>query len=218
MRNSAWRAPSGEKQRKAFVRGVDTAVGWTVKVYRKIKSSSLISKSFFISICSILSSYNSELESEFIVFTSPEEILSSFPFVPNDSSKAAFYCSSIYINSNGTIVLVHSNVTNTINMWSSLNLRSNKKHRAISSRRDISCILAWSIVWTYCEFSGQETSSLFQTEQQNGTRLYLREVIPLIYKTPKQSFLPLHFPGAIPFKRTRSFILGSHAHTGPVEK
>lgn len=54
--------------------------------------------------------------------------------------------------------------------------------------------------------------------RQNGTGLYSREVIPLIYKTPKQSFLPLDFPGAIPFKRARSFILGSHAHTGPGEK
>lgn len=43
---------------------------------------------------------------------------------------------------------------------------------------------------------------MFQPRRQNGGRLYLREVIPLIYKTPKRGFLPPHFPGAIPFKRT----------------
>lgn len=71
-----------------------------------------------------------------------EEKLSSLAFVQNDSSNTAIYCSCIYINLNGTVVLVHSNVTNTINMWFSLNLRSNKKHRTISSRRYISSILA----------------------------------------------------------------------------
>lgn len=59
---------------------------------------------------------------------------------------------------------------------------------------------------------------MFQPDGQNGASLYLREVIPLIYKTPKQGFLPPHFPGAIPFKRTWLFILGSHAHTGPEAK
>lgn len=91
-----------------------------------------------------------------------------------------------------------------------------QRHRTTSPRRDIS----WpgALFRTYCEFSGQEASSLFQTGRRNGARLYLREVIPLIYKTPKQGFLPPHFPGAIPFKRTQSFMLGSHAHTGPEEK
>lgn len=40
---------------------------------------------------------------------------------------------------------VHTNVTNTVNMWFTLNLRSNKSAR--SSRRDISSILARRIVW-----------------------------------------------------------------------
>lgn len=40
--------------------------------------------------------------------------------------KAAIYCSSIYANPNGTIVSVQTNVTNTVNMWFRLNLRSNK--------------------------------------------------------------------------------------------
>lgn len=60
------------------------------------------------------------------------------PFVPDDGSKAAVYCFSIYINTNGMIVSVHTNVTNTVNMWFRLNLRSNKSAR--SSRRDISPI------------------------------------------------------------------------------
>lgn len=132
------------------------------------------------------------------------------PFVPDDGSKAAVYCFSIYINTNGMIVSVHTNVTNTVNMWFRLNLRSNKSAR--SSRRDISPIRAGRIVWTCSGFSGQETSSLFQPDRQNGARLYLREVIPLMYKTPKQSFLPPHFPGAIPFKKARPFML-AHMHT-----
>lgn len=68
------------------------------------------------------------------------------------------------------------------------------------------------IVWACYEFSGQETSSLFQPDRQNGARLYLREVIPLIYKTPKQGFLPPHFPGANPSKG-RGSLYWAHMHT-----
>lgn len=151
-------------------------------------------------------------------FTASKEILSSLPFVPDDSSKAAVYCFSIYINSNSTIVLVHSNVTNTVNIRFSLNLWSNKS--TAPCLQDVTSPLFWpgALFKHAASFSGQETSSLFQPDQQNGASLYLREVIPLIYKTPKQSFLPPHFPGAIPFKRTWSFIQGSDAHTGPKEK
>lgn len=61
-----------------------------------------------------------------------KETLSSLPFVPGDGSKAAIYCSSIYPNPNGTIVSVHSDVTNTVNTRIRRNLRSDRKRRSKS--------------------------------------------------------------------------------------
>lgn len=49
---------------------------------------------------------------------------------------------------------------------------------------------------------------LVPAQPAERARLYLREVIPLIYKTPKQSFLPPRFPGAIPFKKDMVFYTG----------
>lgn len=141
-----------------------------------------------------------------------------FAFCSTWQFKSRFlYCFSIYINSNATIVSVHSNVTNTVNTRFKLNLRSNKS--STPALRDVTSPLFWpGALFEHTEsFSGQETSSLFQTHRQNGTRLYLREVIPLIYKTPKQGFLPPHFPGAIPFKRTCP-LYWAHMHTQDQKK
>lgn len=92
-------------------------------------------------------------------FITSKEILSSLPFVLGDGSKATIYCFSIYINSNGTIVSVHSNVTNTVNTRFRLNLRSNKKPSAMSSRHDISSILTGSIVPTHCKFQDRKRAA-----------------------------------------------------------
>lgn len=97
-------------------------------------------------------------------------------------------------------------------------IRAEPEVKQETPRHEISSVLARRIVQTRSEFSAQETRSSLRPDRQSPARLYLREVIPLIHKTPKQSFLPPCFPGAIPFKRTQSFILGSHAHMGPEAK
>lgn len=134
------------------------------------------------------------------IFWSSEETLSSVPFVPDDRSKADSYCSTIYIISNATIEQVHSCVTNTVNIRFSLNPRSHKSNTP--DLQDVtSPPLGPGALFGRTEGFQDRKSSLFQTERQNGACLYLREVIPLIYKTPKQGFLPPYFPGAVPFKR-----------------
>lgn len=100
--------------------------------------------------------------------------------------KLLWIVSAFILIQNGTIVWVHSNVTNAVNIWFILNLWSNKSTGPHLQNMTSRPLWPGALFQTYCEFSGQETSSLFQTDQQNGTRLYLREVIPLIYKTPKQ--------------------------------
>lgn len=131
--------------------------------------------------------------------------------------KQSIYCLSIYINSNDTIAFgsfkCHKYCKHMIQPEPAVK----QKHHTRSPRRDISSILAGCIVSNIAGFQDRKRAACSRL-RQNGTRLYLREVILLIYKTPKQSFLPPYFPGAIPFKRTQSFILGSHAHTGPEEK
>lgn len=62
-----------------------------------------------------------------------KETLSSLPFVPGEGSKAAIYCSSICTNPNGTIVSVHSDVTNTVNTRFRRNLRSDRKRRVFKT-------------------------------------------------------------------------------------
>lgn len=65
-----------------------------------------------------------------------------FAFCSTRQFKSRFlYCFSIYINSNATIVSVHSNVTNTVNTRFKLNLRSNKS--STPALRDVTSPLFW---------------------------------------------------------------------------
>lgn len=134
-----------ERQREAFVRNVDmAAVGRKASAYRRNISTGIES------LAEVSSSPSSDLlcgycKGSLQTLQPWRKHFHLLPFVSDSSSNAALYCFSIHTNWNGAIVSVHTNVTNTVNMWFKLNLRSNKSAR--SSRRDISSILAGRIVW-----------------------------------------------------------------------
>lgn len=124
--------------------------------------------------------------------------------------KATIYCSSICTNPNGTIVSVHSDVTNTVNTWFRRNLRSDRKRRVFKK-------------WHCC----RPRSALFEraTSFQDGKRAACsswtgRTEHVFIWgkwfrwyiKHQSRVSFPLHFPGANPSKG-RGSLYWAHMHT-----
>lgn len=108
------------------------------------------------------------------------KLLSSLTFC--SVQKTLIYCSSIYTSSTGTIVSVHADVTNTVNMWSQ-DWTCGQTKAPRSSRHDISSILAGRIVLAGAlhVFQDRKPAACSSPDRQRGACLYLREVIPLIY-------------------------------------
>lgn len=160
MRSSAW---PRQRREGPFVRSADTAAS----AHRRKTSAGV-----FITPCVRLDTLAAEKEAPFI---------SNF-FSELSVQKTLIYCSSIYTSSTGTIVSVHADVTNTVNMWSQ-DWTCGQTKAPRSSRHDISSILAGRIVLAGAlyVFQDRKPAACSSPDRQRGACLYLREVIPLIY-------------------------------------
>lgn len=139
-----------------------------------------------------------------------------FAFCSTWQFKSRFlYCFSIYINSNATIVSVHSNVTNTVNTRFKLNLRSNKS--STPALRDVTSPLFWpGALFEHTESFQDRKRAACSRPTGRMEHVFIWGKSFRWYKA-KQGFLPPHFPGAIPFKRTCP-LYWAHMHTRDQKK
>lgn len=116
-------------------------------------------------------------------------------------SKAITHCSAtFYLFHSDNCVFDHLDVTITVNI----------KDSTVPDPADMTTLLTpGASLFEQVPPQGRKQGACSR-RQQNGARLYLREVIPLIYKTPKQRFLP---PPPSPRHPHIVFLVFSHPST-----